>query len=108
MGASVDAITKLLPSISGSSLYKELNSLLKVTSKPTRPLVAIISGSKISTKLQLIENLITKVDTLILCGGIAHTFRASQGFNLQCSLVEKSMLKIAKSILSKHYKKIIL
>jgi phosphoglycerate kinase len=106
--ASVDSITNLLPSFPGLSLEKEIKSLNKVFDKPEKPVLAIISGSKISTKLGLINNLIKKVDTLILCGGIAHTFRASQGFNMQESLVERSMIETAKNILLEHHQKIML
>ncbi|MCP4923492.1 MAG: phosphoglycerate kinase [bacterium] len=98
--ASVDAITCFLPSFAGLLLEKEVQALTKALTTPKRPLVAIVSGSKVSTKLTLLKNLIEKVDTLILGGGLAHTFRTAQGFNLQNSLVEKSMIPVAKEILS--------
>ena len=107
--ASVEAITNFLPSYAGVLLEKEVSSLIKILKNPKRPLAAIISGSKVSTKLMLLTNLIKQVDTLILGGGIAHTFSSAKGFNLQNSLVEKSMIKTAEEILaSNHSKKIIL
>jgi phosphoglycerate kinase len=80
----------------GPLLMAELDALAKALEHPARPLLAIVAGSKVSTKLTLLENLVDKVDQLIVGGGIANTFIAARGFNVGKSLVEMDLLDTAK------------
>jgi phosphoglycerate kinase len=84
----------------GPLLMAELDALAKALEKPARPLLAIVAGSKVSTKLSLLENLIGKVDQLIVGGGIANTFIAAAGFGVGKSLVEMDLLDVAKKIMA--------
>ena len=83
----------------GPLLMAELDALAKALDKPARPLLAIVAGSKVSTKLTLLENLVAKVDQLIVGGGIANTFIAANGHNVGKSLVEMDLLDTAKRII---------
>jgi phosphoglycerate kinase len=98
--ASIAAIAKLLPSYAGRLMQAELEALTKALEKPKRPLMAIIGGAKISTKLQLIGNLAKKVDRLVIGGGMANTFLAAQGHMIGRSICEHDMLKTALDILA--------
>ena len=82
----------------GPLLMAELDALAKALGKPARPLLAIVAGSKVSTKLTLLENLVGKVDQLIVGGGIANTFIAAAGHNVGKSLVENDLIDTAKKI----------
>ncbi|HEX5121709.1 MAG TPA: phosphoglycerate kinase [Rhodanobacteraceae bacterium] len=82
----------------GPLLMAELDALAKALDKPARPLLAIVAGSKVSTKLTLLENLVSKVDQLIVGGGIANTFIAAAGHNVGKSLVERDLIDTAKKI----------
>ena len=84
----------------GPLLMAELDALGKALGKPARPLLAIVAGSKVSTKLTLLENLVAKVDQLIVGGGIANTFIAAAGHNVGKSLVEKDLVDTAKKIIA--------
>jgi phosphoglycerate kinase len=84
----------------GPLLMAELDALTKALEKPARPLLAIVAGSKVSTKLSLLENLIGKVDQLIVGGGIANTFIAAAGFGVGKSLVEMDLLGVARKIIA--------
>jgi phosphoglycerate kinase len=84
----------------GPLLMAELDALTKALDKPARPLLAIVAGSKVSTKLELLQSLIGKVDQLIVGGGIANTFIAAAGFNVGKSLVEMDLLDTAKKIMA--------
>ena len=99
--SSIDALARLLPKCAGFSFVTEINALNRIFNKPKLPLTALIGGSKISTKLELLNSLILKVDHLIIGGGMANTFLAAQGLEIGTSISEPSMLKIAKSILDK-------
>jgi phosphoglycerate kinase len=77
----------------------ELAALEMALEKPARPLLAIVAGSKVSTKLTVLESLLSKVDQLIVGGGIANTFLAAQGFNVGKSLYERDMLDICRRLL---------
>lgn len=99
--ASVEGITHVLPSYGGACLLQEVEALTKALAAPTHPLCAIVAGSKISTKLALLENLVEKVDTLILGGGIANTFLRAQGFGMGGSLMEMPMIATARSVMAK-------
>jgi phosphoglycerate kinase len=84
----------------GPLLMAELDALAKALDKPARPLLAIVAGSKVSTKLTLLENLVGKVDQLIVGGGIANTFIAAVGHAVGKSLVEKDLLDVARRIIA--------
>jgi len=85
----------------GPLLVNELVALETALEKPKRPLIAIVAGSKVSTKLTVLESLLTKVDMLVVGGGIANTFLAAQGHPVGKSLVEADMLDIAKGLLKR-------
>lgn len=85
----------------GPLLINELVALETALDKPKRPLVAIVAGSKVSTKLTVLESLLAKVDKLIVGGGIANTFLAARGHNVGKSLVEAQMIEIAKGLLAR-------
>ena len=102
--ASLHAITNFLPSYSGILLNEEITALQSVLSLPSKPVAALIGGAKISTKINIIEYLITKMDYLIIGGGMANTFFVAQGFNVGKSLFEKEAVKVAKLILEKSRK----
>jgi phosphoglycerate kinase len=85
----------------GPLLMNELEALETALEKPKRPLVAIVAGSKVSTKLTVLESLLTKVDKLIVGGGIANTFLAAQGYAIGKSLAEFEMIDIAKGLLAR-------
>jgi phosphoglycerate kinase len=84
----------------GPLLIEELEALAKVISAPKRPLVAIVGGAKISSKLLVLKSLLDKVDTLILGGGIANTFCKAKGLSIGKSLVEENLVEPAKELLS--------
>ena len=109
--SSIVAITKYLPSYAGFLLEKELYYLNKFLSNPKKPSMAIIGGSKISTKISLLKNLVKKMDYIVVGGGMANTFLSAEGLNLRNSLFEKDYLTLAKKIRSlslKHNCKLIL
>ena len=98
--ASVEAITHLLPSYAGLQLESEVTNLTQAFENPERPLMAIVAGAKVSTKLSLLQSLSQKVDTLVIDGGLAHTFLAAQGYpKCKNSLCEDHMIPLAKEIL---------
>ena len=84
----------------GPLLMAELDALAKALQNPARPLIAIVAGSKVSTKLELLSNLVGKVDQLIVGGGIANTFIAAMGYSVGKSLCEHDLLETAKKIMS--------
>lgn len=101
--ASMVAAPELLPSAMGLLMAEEVNALTAGLNNPQRPLMAIVGGSKVSTKLDLLNNLVKKVDKLVIAGGMAHTFLKIQGvdaINEQNSLVQMDMLDTAKEILA--------
>jgi len=99
--ASVEAIARLLPPFAGRAMQEELEALEKALHSPERPVAAIVGGAKISTKLDLLGNLITKVETLIIGGGMANTFLAAQGKPVGKSLCENDLIPTARDILAK-------
>ncbi len=99
--ASTSAITTLLPSGAGLLMEAEINALTNALEAPQKPVIAIVGGAKISTKLSVLNNLIQKVDYLILGGGMANTFLFAQGINVGASLCEKDMADEAKEIFNK-------
>lgn len=98
--ASVTGLTDYVPSYSGRSLEKEVITIGKFLSSKNKRKIAIIGGSKISTKINLINNLLKSVNAIVIGGAMANTFLLAQGRKIGKSLNEKSMVKIAKKILS--------
>ena len=98
--ASTEAIAHLLPNCAGRLMEQELRVLENTLTKPKRPLVAIVGGSKVSTKIDLLNSLINKVDTLIVGGGMANTFLLAQGFFIGASLAEHALKESARNILN--------
>ena len=99
--ASVDALPRLMPAAAGRSFAAELTALNAALAAPRRPLGAVVGGAKVSSKLALIENLVTKVDGLILGGGMANTFFLAQGIQIGASLAEPDMVAKARAIMAK-------
>ncbi len=97
--ASTEGLAHLLPSFAGRAMQRELAALEGALANPKRPLVAIIGGAKISTKLELLGNLIGKVDALIIGGGMANTFLAAKGVAIGRSLNEPDLQATAKQIM---------
>lgn len=97
--ASTAGVANYLPAVSGYLIQKEIEVMGQALNNPKRPFVAILGGAKVSDKIAVIENLIEKVDTLIIGGGMAYTFLAAQGGQVGKSLVEKDKLELAKSLL---------
>ena len=99
--ASTHAVAKFAPiACGGPLLMAEVEALHQALQAPARPLVAIVGGSKVSTKLDLLESLVSKVDQLVVGGGIANTFLAAAGKEVGKSLCEREMLDIAKRLLA--------
>jgi phosphoglycerate kinase len=98
--ASIDKITEFLPSSAGLLLTQELKSLSKYLTNPSHPMMAIIGGSKVSTKLDLLNNLIHKVEYLVIAGAMANTFLKAQGHEIGSSFYEEDLIDTAKNILS--------
>ena len=98
--ASVHQISKFLPSFSGIQLDSEVNALNKITSEITKPISCIIGGSKISTKISVIKNLITKFDNIIIVGGMANNFIEYFGNNIGKSVKERNCDQIVREIIS--------
>ena len=103
--ASNVGITAYLETVAGFLMEKEINYIGKTLENPKRPFVAIIGGAKVSDKIGVIENMIDKVDTIIIGGGMAHTFDASKGYPVGDSLVERDKIDLAKELLEKAEKK---
>jgi phosphoglycerate kinase len=106
--ASTEGIARFLPAVSGFLMEQELEYLGRAVLNPEHPYVAILGGAKISDKISVVESLLSKADKLIIGGGMANTFLAAKGFNMQDSLVEESSINTAKSTLAKYGDKIIL
>ena len=102
--ASLHAITNFLPGYSGILLDQEMKALTSVLSSPIKPVAALVGGAKISTKINIIQYLITKMDYLIIGGAMANTFLVAQGLDVGKSLFEKDSVSVAKSILNKSKK----
>jgi phosphoglycerate kinase len=99
--ASTEGLAHLLPSGAGRLMQAEIEALTKALSKPERPLAALVGGSKISTKLDLLQNLVAKVDLLVLGGGMANTFLAAKGIAIGKSISEPDMFEKARTISAK-------
>ena len=99
--ASTEGIAHLLPSFAGRLMAEELAALEAALGTPKRPVVALVGGAKVSTKLELLGNLVSKVDHLIIGGGMANTFLVAQGIEVGKSLAERDMAPIVLDILAK-------
>ncbi len=96
--ASTEGVAHYLPAVAGFLMEKELDFLGRALENPDRPFVAILGGAKISDKIGVIRNLLTKVDTLLIGGGMANTFLKAQGFRVGDSLVEDESLDTAREL----------
>jgi phosphoglycerate kinase len=99
--ASTEGLTHHLPACAGRLMQAELQALESALGAPQRPVVAVVGGAKVSTKLDLLGNLVTKVDHLVIGGGMANTFLAAQGHAIGASLAEHEMTDTAQNILAK-------
>jgi phosphoglycerate kinase len=99
--ASTEGVAKLLPAYAGRLMQAELEALESALSHPTRPVAAIVGGAKVSTKLDLLGNLVSKVNVLVIGGAMANTFLAAQGLGVGKSLQEAEMGATARDILAK-------
>ncbi len=99
--ASTEGIARLLPAAAGRLMEAELRALDAALGTPERPVVAVVGGAKVSTKLDLLANLVRKVDTLVIGGGMANTFLAAQGHDVGTSLAEHEMADTARDILAR-------
>jgi phosphoglycerate kinase len=99
--ASTEGVAHFLPAVSGFLMKQELDYLGRATDNPVHPYVAILGGAKVSDKIAVIENLLTRCDTLIIGGGMANTFLAAKGHDMQDSLVEAGSVNLARTIMEK-------
>ncbi len=99
--ASTEGVAHLLPSGAGTAMAAELTALEAGLGNPHRPVVAIVGGAKVSTKIDLLENLVSKVEALVIGGGMANTFLFAQGIGIGNSLCEKDLADTARRILEK-------
>lgn len=99
--ASTEGVARLLPSCAGRLMQAELEALETALGTPERPVVSVVGGAKVSTKLELLGNLVEKVDHLVIGGGMANTFLAAQGISVGKSLCEYEMTDTAAEILTK-------
>ncbi len=106
--ASVEAVTKELPSFAGLSFGKEIDGISLVKSDIQKPYIAIIGGSKVSSKIDVLKSISQKADYLIIAGAMANTFLAAKGYNMGSSLIEQDFLETALSIAKSSNAKILL
>ena len=99
--ASTEALARLLPSAAGRLMQAELEHLQSALESPQAPVVAVVGGAKVSTKLALLSNLLTRVDTLVIGGGMANTFLHAQGYAVGRSLCEADLAATAREILDR-------
>jgi phosphoglycerate kinase len=97
--ASVEGVTKYLPAYAGFLMESEINSLYPLLESPGRPFIAILGGSKVSDKLKVIQNLLAKVDSLLIGGGMCFTFLKAQGIGVGKSILEEDQLDYCKDVL---------
>jgi phosphoglycerate kinase len=97
--ASTEGVAHILPAFAGEDMREELAALAAALEQPKKPLMAIVGGSKISTKIDVLKHLTSRVDVLVLGGGMANTFLAAQGKKMGKSLVEPEMLETAREIM---------
>ncbi|MBF0122816.1 MAG: phosphoglycerate kinase [Candidatus Omnitrophica bacterium] len=102
--ASTESVARFLPAVAGFLMEKEIEFLVeKVMKNPARPFVALIGGAKVSSKIEVLESLLGKVDRMIVGGGMAYTFLKAKGLSVGTSLVEEDMIDTARKILQKAY-----
>jgi len=106
--SSTEGVARFLPAVSGFLMEQELEYLGRAVSNPEHPYVAILGGAKISDKISVVETLLSKADKLIIGGGMANTFLAAKGYNMQDSLVETASIETAKSIMDRSGDKLLL
>lgn len=99
--ASTEGVARLLPSAAGRLMQAELEALEKALSNPEHPVIAVVGGAKVSTKLDLLGNLIEKVDQIVIGGGMANTFLAAQGIDVGKSLCEHDLADTAREIIAR-------
>jgi phosphoglycerate kinase len=99
--ASTEAIAHLLPAAAGRAMQAELEALEKGLGDPARPVIALVGGAKVSSKIDLLENLVTKVEALVIGGGMANTFLHALGIDIGKSLCEKNLADVARRIMEK-------
>jgi len=99
--ASTEALARLLPAAAGRAMQAELEALEKGLGNPKRPVVALVGGAKVSTKIELLQNLITRVDALVIGGAMANTFLHAMGIGVGKSLAEKDLADLANTIMEK-------
>ena len=97
--ASTEGITKYLPSYAGLLMEEEVDALTKALENPAHPAIAIVGGSKVSTKLAVLENITKKVDAIVIGGAMANTFLLAQGYNIGASMAEEDMKDTALRII---------
>ena len=97
--ASTEGLARLLPAYAGESMRRELDALDAALGKPQKPVIGIVGGAKVSTKLDLLKNLVGKLDRLAIGGGMANTFLYAQGVDIGGSLAEKDMAETAREIM---------
>jgi len=98
--ASTEGLAHVLPAYAGRTMQEELQALEKGLGNPQRPVVAIVGGAKVSTKIDLLQNLVKKVDALVIGGGMANTFLAAQGLDVGKSLCEHDLAGTAREIMA--------
>ena len=106
--ASTEGIARFLPAVAGLLMEQELEYLGRAVANPEHPYIAILGGAKISDKILVVETLLAKCDKLIIGGGMANTFLAARGLNMQDSLVEEASIGTAKDILQHSGEKLVL
>jgi len=97
--ASTEGVARLLPAYAGEAMRRELDALDKALGHPERPVMAIVGGSKVSTKLELLSHLVTRLDKLAIGGGMANTFLYAQGHDVGASYCEKELAETAREII---------
>jgi phosphoglycerate kinase len=98
--ASTEGVARLLPNAAGRSMQAELTHLEKALGNPVRPVMAVVGGAKVSTKIELLENLVARVQTLVIGGAMANTFLAAQGVGVGKSLYEADHMETARKIIA--------
>ena len=99
--ASTEGLARVLPAAAGRAMERELNYLAQALAAPKRPVMAVVGGAKVSTKLDVLHNLVEKADKIVVGGGMANTFMLAMGMDVGKSLAEPDLAPIAKEILAK-------
>lgn len=97
--ASTEGVARIIPSYAGLALQREIDHVSAALENPNRPLLAVVGGAKVSTKIDLLKNLLSKVDRLFVGGAMANTFLAAKGYDVGSSLYERDLLDTAREIL---------